>query len=118
MDSIRGDVTDQMCRPVESESPVRTTNKKIVSLPTFVVGRSSADPKTDIGSEIVVAPTLAKVKAHHEQVLSQDNPNPSAFAQKNNKVAPRVGRYLTRGNPPPSDTLLDGGMKGKLKTDF
>ncbi|RRT61961.1 hypothetical protein B296_00019667 [Ensete ventricosum] len=107
-----------MCRPVESESPVRTTHKKIARLPTFVVGRSSADPKTDMGNEIVVVPTLTKAKSNHKQVLSQDNPSPSTFAQKHNKVAPRVGRYLIRGNPPPSDTLLDGRMKGKPKTDL
>ncbi|RWW02093.1 hypothetical protein GW17_00034835 [Ensete ventricosum] len=71
-----------------------------------------------MGCEIVAAQTLAKVKACHEQVSSRDNPSPSAFAQKHNKVAPRVGRYLTRGNPPPSDTLLDDGMKVKPKTDF
>ncbi|RWW87406.1 hypothetical protein BHE74_00003776 [Ensete ventricosum] len=107
-----------MCRSVESESPVRTTHKKIARLPTLVVGRSSVNPKTDTGDEIVAALTFAKAKACHEQVPSRDNPSPSAFAQKHNQVAPRVGCYLTQGNPLPFDALLDGGMKGKPKIGF
>ncbi|RZS14783.1 hypothetical protein BHM03_00046522 [Ensete ventricosum] len=55
-------------------------------------------------------------KTRHKQVPSRDNPSPSAFAQKHNEIAPRVGCYLTRGNPPPSNTLLDDRMKGKSKT--
>ncbi|RWW62709.1 hypothetical protein BHE74_00030152, partial [Ensete ventricosum] len=79
----------------------------------FVVGRSSADLESDTGDKIVTAPTLAKVKARHKQVSSRDNLSPSAFTQKHNEVVPRVGCYLTWRNPPPSDTLLDGGMTGE-----
>ncbi|RWW57612.1 hypothetical protein BHE74_00035579, partial [Ensete ventricosum] len=96
--------------PVEPKPPNWTANKKVAGLPTFVVGRRPADSQTDSGGEVVTAPTLAKAKARHEQVPSQDNPGPSALAQKDDKVAPRVGRYLGGGDPPPPQIFFDESM--------
>ncbi|RZS06881.1 hypothetical protein BHM03_00037636 [Ensete ventricosum] len=96
-----------MCRPVEPKPPNWTANKKVAGLPTFVVGRRPVDSQTDSGGEVVTAPTLAKAKALREQVPSQDNPGPSALAQKDDKVAPRVGRYLGGGDPPPPQIFFD-----------
>ncbi|RWW78975.1 hypothetical protein BHE74_00012782 [Ensete ventricosum] len=69
-----------------------------------------------MGGKIVAAMTLAKAKAHHEQVSSWDNPSPSAFAQKHYEVAPRVGSHVTQGDSPPPKTLFNSGVKGKPKS--
>ncbi|RWW08553.1 hypothetical protein GW17_00027995 [Ensete ventricosum] len=82
----------------------RTTHEKVAGFPTFVVGRRPADPETDSGSKIVAASTLTKAKTRHKQVSSQDNPSPSALAQKHDEVAPNSWRYPAGGDPPP-----DGG---------
>ncbi|RRT32984.1 hypothetical protein B296_00057267 [Ensete ventricosum] len=102
-----------MCRPVEPEPPNRTANKKVARLPTFIVGRHPADSKTDSGGEIVAAPTLAKSKTRNEQVSSRDNPGLSALAQEDDKVAPRVSRYLAGGDPSPPQAFFDKRMKRK-----
>ncbi|RZR82644.1 hypothetical protein BHM03_00009098 [Ensete ventricosum] len=72
--------------------------------------------KTDSGGEIVATPTLAKAKTHHEQVPSWDNPGSSALAQEDDKVAPRVGRYLAGGDPPPPQALFYERMQRKPET--
>ncbi|RRT32676.1 hypothetical protein B296_00042867 [Ensete ventricosum] len=105
-----------MCRPVEPKPPNWTAIKKVVGLPTFVVGKHPADSKIDTGGEVVTAPTLAKAKARHEQVPSRDNPGPSALAQKDNKVAPRVGRYLAGGDPPPPQAFFDESLRTLAST--
>ncbi|RZS28475.1 hypothetical protein BHM03_00062076 [Ensete ventricosum] len=87
-----------------------------VGLPTFVTGRCPADSKTDPGGEVVTTPTLAKAKTHHEQILSQDNPSPSALAQEDDKIAPRVGRYLAGRDPPPPQAFLDEWVQWKPET--
>ncbi|RZR71728.1 hypothetical protein BHM03_00006863 [Ensete ventricosum] len=91
-----------MCRPVKPKSPDQTTHKKVAGFSTFVVGRCPTDPKTDSSGEIVAAPTFTKAKTCHKQVPSRDNPGSSALAQEHDEVAPRVGRYLAGGDPPPS----------------
>ncbi|RRT67129.1 hypothetical protein B296_00004261 [Ensete ventricosum] len=90
-----------MCRPIKPEPPDRTTHKKVAGFPTFVVGRRPANSETDSGGKIVVAPTLTKVKTRHKQVPGRGNPGSSTLAQKDDEVAPRVGRYLAGGDPPP-----------------
>ncbi|RZS27065.1 hypothetical protein BHM03_00060495 [Ensete ventricosum] len=90
-----------MCRLVKPEPPDWTTHKKVAGFPTFVVGRRPADSKTDLGGKIVVAPTLTEAKTHHKQVPGRGNLGSSALAQKDDQVAPRVGRYLAGGDPPP-----------------
>ncbi|RRT34690.1 hypothetical protein B296_00047058 [Ensete ventricosum] len=107
-----------MYRPVEPKPPNWTANKKVAGLPTFIVGKRPADSKIDSGGEVVIATTLAKAKARHEQVPSRDNPGPSALAQKDDKVAPRVGRYLAGGDSPPPQALLDEWMQRKSETDL
>ncbi|RZS27832.1 hypothetical protein BHM03_00061360 [Ensete ventricosum] len=105
-----------MCRPIEPKPPNWTANKNVAGLRTFVVGRRLADSKIDVGGEVVTAPTLAKAKARHEQVPSQDNPGPSTLAQKDDKVAPRVGRYLVEGDPPPPQAFFDESFRTLAST--
>ncbi|RZS13382.1 hypothetical protein BHM03_00044962 [Ensete ventricosum] len=107
-----------MCRPVKPKPSNCTANEKVAGLPTFVVGRRPVDSKTDLGDEVVTAPTLAKAKARHEQVPSWDNLGPSALAQKDDKVAPRVGRYLAGGDPPPPQAFFDEWMQRKPETSL
>ncbi|RWW85425.1 hypothetical protein BHE74_00005886 [Ensete ventricosum] len=111
-----GGIADRVSRPIEPEPPNRTTNIKVAGLPTFVTGRCPADSKTDPGGKIVTAPTLAEAKTRHEQVPSQDNPGSSALAQEDNKVTPRVGRYLAGRDSPPSQALLDEWVQRKPET--
>ncbi|RZS12425.1 hypothetical protein BHM03_00043867 [Ensete ventricosum] len=80
--------------------------------------RCPVDSKTDLGGKIVIAPTLAEAKTRHEQVLSRDNPRSSTLAQKDNKVTPRVGRYLAGRDSPPSQALLDEWVQRKPKTSL
>ncbi|RZS27332.1 hypothetical protein BHM03_00060780 [Ensete ventricosum] len=100
-----GGITDRVSRPIEPKPPNQTTNKKVAGLPTFVAGRCPADSKTDPGGKVVTAPTLVEAKARHEQVPSRDNPGSSALAQEDDKVAPRVGRYLAGRDSPPQAFL-------------
>ncbi|RWW51550.1 hypothetical protein BHE74_00042095 [Ensete ventricosum] len=113
---VWGGVADRMCRPVEPKPPNWAANKKVAGLPTFVIRRRPADSKTNSGGEVVTAPTLAKAKARHEQVPSQDNPGPSALAQKDDKVAPRVGRSLAGGDPPPPQAFFNEWMQRKSES--
>ncbi|RRT61511.1 hypothetical protein B296_00012818 [Ensete ventricosum] len=116
-DRYRGGITDQVSRPIEPEPPNRTTNIKVAGLPTFVTGRCPADSKIDPGGKVVTAPTLAEAKAHHEQVPSRDNPGSSALAQED-KVTPRVGRYLAGRDSPPPQALPDEWVQRKPETDL
>ncbi|RZS27154.1 hypothetical protein BHM03_00060588 [Ensete ventricosum] len=106
-------ITDRVSRPIKPKPPNRTTNIKVARLPTFVTGRCPADLKTDPGSKVVTTPTLVEAKARHEQVLSRDNPGSSALAQEDDKVAPRVGRYLVGRDSPPPQTFLDEWVQRK-----
>ncbi|RWV81921.1 hypothetical protein GW17_00056618, partial [Ensete ventricosum] len=108
----RGGIVDRVCRPVKSKPPDRTTHKNVARFPSFVVGRCPTDPEIDSGGKIVAAPTLTKAKTRHKQVSSRDNPGPSALAQKHDEVAPRVGRYLAGGDPPPSRHSSMRGCSG------
>ncbi|RRT68842.1 hypothetical protein B296_00023424 [Ensete ventricosum] len=111
-----GGIVDRVSRPIKPEPPNRTTNIKVAGLPTFVTGRCPADSKTDPGGKVITAPTLAEAKARHEQVPSRDNPGSSALAQEDDKVTPRVGRYLVVRDSPPPQALLDEWVQRKLET--
>ncbi|RWW55012.1 hypothetical protein BHE74_00038388 [Ensete ventricosum] len=74
-----------MCRPVKPEPSDRTTHKKVVRFPTFVVGRRPADSETDSGGEIVAAPTLTEAKTRHKQVPGRGNLGSSTLAQKDDE---------------------------------
>ncbi|RZR80637.1 hypothetical protein BHM03_00006692 [Ensete ventricosum] len=116
-----GGITDRVSRPIKSKPPNRTTNIKVARLLTFVTGRCPAEWKTDSGGKVVTdpggkvvtAPTLAEAKARHEQVPSRDNPGSSTLAQEDDKVAPRVGRYLARTYSPPPQAFLDEWVQRK-----
>ncbi|RRT40921.1 hypothetical protein B296_00035022 [Ensete ventricosum] len=114
--TVRGGVVDRVCRLVEPKPQNWTTNIKVAGLLTFVIGRCPVDSKTDPGGEVVTTPTLAKAKARHEQVPSRDNPDPSALAQKDDKVAPRVGHYLAGRDPPPPQAFFNEWMQRKSET--
>ncbi|RZS22881.1 hypothetical protein BHM03_00055751 [Ensete ventricosum] len=88
-----GGIADRVSRPIEPEPPNRTTNIKVVT-----------------------APTLAEAKARHEQVPSRDNPCSSALAQEDDKVTPRVGRYLAGRDSSPSQALIDEWVQRKPET--
>ncbi|RRT36357.1 hypothetical protein B296_00055904, partial [Ensete ventricosum] len=111
--TVWGGIVDRVSRPIEPEPPNRTTNIKLAGLPTFVTGRCPADSKIDPGGKVVTAPTLAVAKARHEQVPSRDNPGSSALAQEDNKVTPRVGRYLAGRDSPSPQELLDEWVQRK-----
>ncbi|RWW79612.1 hypothetical protein BHE74_00012104 [Ensete ventricosum] len=82
------------------------------------VVRCPADSKIDPGGKVVTAPTLAEAKARHEQVPSRDNLGSSALAQEDDKVAPRVGRYLAGRDSPPPQAFLDEWVQRKPEADL
>ncbi|RWV77835.1 hypothetical protein GW17_00061291 [Ensete ventricosum] len=104
--------------PRSSPRSIRSAFRPTAGLPTFVIGRCPADSKIDPGGEVVTIPTLAKEKARHEQVPSRDNSGPSALAQEDDKVAPRVRCYLAGRDPPPPQAFLDEWVQRKPKIDL
>ncbi|RZR73759.1 hypothetical protein BHM03_00027947 [Ensete ventricosum] len=115
---VWGGITDRVSRPIKPKPQNQTTNIKVAGLPTFVTGRRPADSKTDPGGKLIIAPTLVDAKARHEQIPSLDNPGSSALAQEDDKVAPRVERYLAGRDSPPPQAFLDEWVQRKPEADL